>query len=322
MLNTPIKGRFAPTPSGFLHLGNIFSMLLAYLYAKSNGGSIVLRIEDLDPQRCTRERADALAKDLEWLGLDWDEGAYANSDSHNYFQSQRSSIYDSYFTKLLQQDLIYPCFCTRNELHAASAPHLSDGLLLYNGACSRLTKQEQAIKLKLRKPSYRLRVNENPISFQDGHYGWQSYNLAADSGDFIIRRSDGIYAYQLAVVIDDALMGVNQVVRGWDLLSSTPRQLYLYKLLKLPTPTFTHIPLLTAPDGRRLAKRDGDTELRVLKEKIGSSQPIIGYLAFLAGQLAKPEPLTVQDIVKIFNPQKIPTENIVVTGEIPYNRIY
>lgn len=322
MLNTSIKGRFAPTPSGFLHLGNVFSMLLAYLYAKKDNGTILLRIEDLDPQRCTIERADALARDLEWLGLYWDEGAYTDDKHISYFQSQRSSLYDTYFNQLLDKNLAYPCFCSRNELHAASAPHLSDGLMLYAGTCSRLTKDEQNAKLQLRKPSYRLRVNKEPISFIDGHYGPQSHDLTKDSGDFIIRRSDGVYAYQLAVVIDDALMGVNQVVRGCDLLSSTPRQLYLYKLLHLPAPKFIHIPLLTAPDGRRLAKRDGDTELRALKNKIGSPEPILGYLSFLAGQLPKPEPITVTELTKIFDPKKIPRENIVVTGEILYNRSY
>lgn len=313
-----IRGRFAPTPSGFLHLGNVFCSLLAWLYAKSQGGEIVLRIEDLDSMRCPRSNADALAKDLEWLGLYWDEGAYCGSDSETYFQSNRFGIYEPYFYTLLTRRQIFPCFCSRNELHVADAPHLSDGRVIYPGTCRSLSYQQRAEKARLRKPAYRVRVPEETISFVDGHYGPQSFDLARENGDFIVRRSDGVYAYQLAVTIDDGLMGINQVVRGWDLLSSTPLQLLLYRLLDLPAPSFCHIPLLTAADGRRLAKRDGDTELAVLRQRFkGSPEPIIGHLAYLAGQIDKPEPLTAQNLLSLFDPQKLPLHNIIVPAELP-----
>lgn len=311
-----IRGRFAPTPSGFLHLGNVFCSLLAWLYAKAAGGSITLRIEDLDPQRCSKEKADALAHELEWLGLTWDDGAYASANSEHYFQSRRSNIYAEYFAKLKKQGLVYPCFCSRGELHAAEAPHASDGRIIYAGTCRKLTQAEREAKERLRRPAWRVCVTDEPLSFTDEHYGMQTANLSADCGDFILRRSDGVYAYQLAVVIDDALMGITQIVRGADLLSSTPMQLYLYRLLGLTPPTFCHIPLLVDADGRRLAKRDGDLEIGLLRKRFGSPEPIIGLLAYLAGQLEKPEPIKAAELLPLFDAEKIPRENIIVPREL------
>lgn len=305
-------GRFAPTPSGFLHLGNVFCSLLAWLYAKSSGGRIILRVEDLDPQRCSRQKADQLARDLEWLGLEWDEGAYVSENSESYFQSKRSDIYAEYFVQLQEQEFVYPCFCSRSELHAAEAPHLSDGRIIYAGTCRHLTAEQREAKAQRRAPAYRLRVEDKPISFLDGHYGQQSYNLAEGSGDFIVRRSDGVFAYQLAVTIDDALMGITQVVRGCDLLSSTPMQLYIYRLLGFTPPAFCHIPLLVDASGRRLSKRDGDLEIAALRKLYGSPEPIIGLLAFFAGQIARPEPMRAKDLLPIFDAEKIPTKNIAV----------
>ncbi|MDO4178084.1 MAG: tRNA glutamyl-Q(34) synthetase GluQRS [Phascolarctobacterium sp.] len=315
-MSSAVIGRFAPTPSGFLHLGNVFCSLLAWLFAKSQGGKIVLRIEDLDPARCSVEKADRLAKDLAWLGLNWDEGAYVSKNHEDYFQSNRFSIYQKYFAQLEANENIYSCFCSRNELHAANAPHLSDGRFIYAGTCRNLSLAERQEKMQMRKPSYRLKVKDEDISFVDGIYGRMTYNLANESGDFIVRRSDGVYAYQLAVVIDDALMHVNQVVRGSDLLSSTAMQLYLYDLLELKVPSFTHIPLLVAPDGRRLAKRDEDMELDVLRKKLQAPEKIIGWLAFLAGQIHKYEPLKAEDLLHIFDPKKIPQANIIVPQEL------
>lgn len=312
-----IRGRFAPTPSGFLHLGNVFCSLLAWLHAKSQGGSILLRVEDLDVTRCPSKNADQLKADLEWLGLTWDEGAYIDENSQEYFQSKRSAVYEEYFHKLEKQGLVYPCFCSRSELHAAEAPHLSDGRIIYPGTCRSLSAEERTQKAQHRAPAYRLLTKDAPISFTDGHYGPQQHNLAHESGDFIVRRSDGVFAYQLAVVVDDALMGITEVVRGCDLLDSTPMQLYLYELLGFEAPEFFHIPLLTAMDGRRLAKRDGDLEITKLRQHYGSPEPIIGQLAYWAGQLEKPEPVKAQELLPIFDKSKIPTENIRVnTAEL------
>ena len=312
-----LKGRFAPTPSGFIHLGNAFCTLLAWLNAKSQGGSIVLRIEDLDPVRCSRDKADRLAKDLEWLGLYWDEGAYMEGSGDSYFQSERSEIYATYFEKLYAQGDIYPCFCSRNELHAANAPHLSDGRFIYAGTCYGLSPEERLRKAQERRPAYRLHVPNQLVEFEDLLYGQQGFNLATENGDFIVRRSDGVYAYQLAVSIDDALMGITEVVRGWDLLGSTPLQIYLHRLLGFEPPQYMHIPLLVASDGRRLAKRDQDLDLELIRKDYGSSEPLIGYLAYLAGQLERPEPITAQELLKLYNPAKIPRHNIVVPKQLP-----
>lgn len=307
-------GRFAPTPSGFLHLGNVFCSMLAWLYAKSQGGRIVLRIEDLDARRCPRANADALARDLEWLGLEWDEGAYRSPNSDSYFQSNRSEIYATYLQRLAEQKLIYPCFCSRAELHAAEAPHLSDGRVLYPGTCRALTPEQRQAKALRRQPAYRVKVSDAPLNFEDAHYGAQSYRLTEECGDFIVRRSDGVFAYQLAVTVDDALMGITQVVRGCDLLSSTANQLYLYRLLDFKPPVFCHIPLLTDAQGRRLSKRDGDLEVAELRRHCSSPEPLLGFLAHLAGQLERPEPITMRELLPLFKPENIPRHNIQISS--------
>ena len=307
MPNT-ITGRFAPSPSGRMHLGNAFSCLLAWLSARSAGGEIVLRQEDLDPARCRREYADQLEDDLRWLGLDWDRGGSAGGSS--YYQSNRREIYAEYLEQLGAQGLLYPCFCSRGELHAPSAPHASDGTLLYSGACRNLTAAERAERAQLRRPALRIRVPEEEIAFTDGLQGEYRENLARDCGDFILRRSDGVHAYQLAVVVDDALMGVNQVVRGRDLLSSTPRQLWLQELLGLPHPEYYHVPLLLSGDGRRLSKRDGDLDLGAIRASGASPEAVIGRLACWAGLLERPEPVSPRELVPGFSWDKVRREDV------------
>ena len=222
-----VVGRFAPSPSGRLHLGNLACSLLAWLSAKQQGGKIVLRIEDLDAERCPRRYADQLEEDLRWLGLVWDEGGSTGGPHAPYYQSECSGIYLEQYAKLEAQGLVYPCFCSRAQLHAASAPHTSDGNVIYPGTCRDLTSAEIAEKRKQKAPAYRLRVPDEEIVFVDGCMGEHRENLMQDCGDFYLRRADGVFAYQLAVVVDDARMGVTEVVRGSDLLSSTARQLYL-----------------------------------------------------------------------------------------------
>ena len=240
-------GRFAPSPSGRIHLGNISCCLLAWLSARQRGGRIVLRIEDLDTARCPRRYAEQTIEDLRWLGLDWDEGPGAAEPDAPYFQSQRTALYQAALETLEAQGLVYPCFCTRAELHAASAPHREDGQTVYAGTCRNLTPAERAKRAERRSPALRLRVPAEGWGFTDRHMGPCRQRLDLECGDFLLRRSDGMFAYQLAVVVDDAAMGVTEVVRGADLLSSTPRQLYLYHLLGLTPPEFCHAPLLLAP---------------------------------------------------------------------------
>lgn len=303
------RGRFAPSPSGRMHLGNAFCALLAWLSCRAAGGRMVLRIEDLDPQRSRPDYARQLMEDLLWLGLDWDEGGGKGGPAPPYIQSQCGGIYARALAKLGHAGLLYPCFCSRAELHAAEAPHASDGQLLYSGRCRDLTfAQRQALR-GTRRPAIRLRVPPETVRFQDGCQGPQRQNLASACGDFILRRSDGVFAYQLAVVCDDARMGVTQVVRGLDLLPSTARQLYLYQQLGLPAPQFYHIPLLLAPDGRRLSKRDGDLDLGALRLHTSAPQ-LVGRLAWWAGLLPAPEPLAPADLVPLFLWRKVSTQNI------------
>lgn len=298
----PVVGRFAPTPSGRMHLGNVFSCLMAWLSARSAGGRVVLRIEDLDPRAQDRVVADRLMGDLEWLGLEWDEGPY--------WQSERTDIYEEAIRRLDDSGLTYPCFCTRAELHAATAPHASDGTYLYAGTCRNLTPEQIAERSCRRAPATRLRVpdEDDPagtIEFRDLAYGPQKEVLARECGDFLVRRSDGVFAYQLAVVVDDGLMGVNQVVRGRDLLGSCARQAYLARLLGLAAPAYGHVPLLTAPDGRRLSKRDQDLDLGALRQRGVPSRRIIGALAAAAGLAQKGEEASPEELLGRFSWEKI-----------------
>lgn len=302
-------GRFAPSPSGRIHLGNILCCMLAWLSARQKDGRVILRIEDLDTARCPRRYADQMEEDLRWLGLDWDEGPTAGGPDGPYYQSQRTALYQAALEKLEAQGLVYPCFCTRAELHAASAPHREDGQVVYAGTCRRLTPEETAAKMEQRNPALRLAVPDETWSFVDGHMGPYSENLARDCGDFLLRRSDGMFAYQLAVVVDDAAMGVTEVVRGADLLDSTPRQLYLYRLLGLEPPAFFHFPLLLAPDGRRLSKRDADAGLDTLRGRMTAAE-VLGKLAYLGGFNPSAEPRTAETLLADFGWDKVPGKDI------------
>ena len=302
-------GRFAPSPSGRIHLGNILCCLLAWLSARQKGGRVLLRIEDLDAVRCPRRYAEQMEADLQWLGLCWDVGPGKESTDGPYYQSQRAEVYEAALEKLDKMGMVYPCFCTRAELHAASAPHRSDGQTVYPGTCRNLTAAEAAERAKKRSPALRLRVPEEEMIFQDGHMGLQRQRLDTECGDFLLRRSDGLFAYQLAVVVDDAAMGVTEVVRGADLLDSTPRQLLLYRLLGLRAPVFYHFPLLLASDGRRLSKRDADAGLEVLQSR-AAPEEILGKLSYLAGFNPSAAPRSAEALLPDFSWEKVPTEDI------------
>ena len=309
------KGRFAPSPSGRMHLGNLMCSLLAWLSARASGGRVVLRIEDLDAARCPRTYADLLEQDLTWLGLCWDEGGSTGGPDGPYYQSERFEIYKQYYDKLDALGLVYPCFCSRSQLHAASAPHRSDGQVVYAGTCRGLSDEEIARRSLTRAPAFRVQVPDEEIAFTDGHLGRYAENLARDCGDFYLRRADGVFAYQLAVVVDDALMGVTEVVRGSDLLSSTPRQLWLYRELGLTAPQFYHLPLLLAPDGRRLSKRDGDQSLENLRARY-TPQEIIGKLAYVCGLQDTPAPASPQELVPGFSWDKVPKQDILLPEKL------
>lgn len=306
-----MKGRFAPSPSGRMHLGNIASCLVAWLSARSQGGEIVLRLEDLDDRAKNPEAARLIIEDFEWLGLTWDEGPY--------YQSNRSELYTEAIEHLREEGLTYPCFCTRSELHVASAPHASDGTYIYAGTCKNLSSEEVAKRSLERKPATRLSVpKENTaeaiIEFEDLAFGHISENLATECGDFLIQRSDGIVAYQLAVVVDDALMGVTEVVRGCDLLGSVARQMYLQDLLGYGHPTYGHTPLLVAPDGKRLSKREHSLDMEELRKRYSSPEPVLGALAYHLGFIEDASPISAIELIEYFSWNKLRAQhsNIVV----------
>ena len=311
-----MTGRFAPSPTGRMHLGNVFCALLSWLSAKSQGGEWRLRIEDLDPGRSRRDYAMQLQEDLLWLGLPW--------DGEVVWQSERSDIYEHYLKMLQDAGLTYPCFCTRADIMATQAPHETDGRVVYAGTCRGKIPDFYPFNYSPSHPfnaAVRFMVPDEVISFQDGHCGEQQVNLAKHCGDYILRRKDGAWAYQLAVVVDDALMGVTEIVRGRDLLLSTPQQIHLRQTIASFSPFhpfnfspfYYHHPLLVNENGQRLCKRDHSMDLGVLREKHTSPEEIIGYLAFLAGIIPEPTPTLPSDLLPLFDWQKVPTEDIVAT---------
>ena len=268
-------------------MGNLRTALLAWLYARRAGGQFVLRIEDLDLPRVREHSAERMLSDLRWLGLDWDEGPDCGGPYAPYVQSQRLDIYQHYLQRLQEAGLIYPCYCSRAEIaHAASAPQQGvDEGPRYPGTCRKLTQvQRQQHEASGRRPSLRFRVaDERIVSFTDLIAGPMIQHVQQVVGDFIVRRSDGIFAYQFAVVVDDALMHINQIVRGADLLSSTARQILLYEALGFPIPTFAHVPLVLDEQGKRLAKRDQSAGLEPLRTAGATPAQIVGQLAASCG---------------------------------------
>ena len=294
-----VVGRFAPTPSGRMHLGNVFAALVAWLSVRSKNGSLVLRMEDLDTQRTSREFAQILRQDLLWLGLNWDKETPP--------QSQRGEAYQKYFDLMADKALLYPCYCTRSQLHNVNAPHMSDGTYVYAGTCRNLTEAQRATFD--RKPAWRVRVPDRIWTVQDLAQGTYQENLATDCGDFVVRRADGVYVYQLAVTVDDGEAGVTEVVRGQDLLGSAPRQMYLQELFGFPHPSYGHVPMLLAPDGRRLSKRDKDLDLGYLRDHITPEQ-LLGVLAFSAGLIDQKVPLSARELVSEFSWEKLKKDAI------------
>lgn len=294
-----VFGRLAPSPTGCLHIGNAWSFLLAWLSARLAGGKVYLRMEDIDPARSKSEFIDAILKDFDWLGIDY--------DGEIIYQSQRSDIYEHYKEQL--KPFIYPCFCTRKELReAAGAPQVltpSNRLIMpdmgaiYQRACRFLSEAEREKNrnkntcLRLACPPFETSEEQtipqdkfslSPIfSFDDLVLGKQEFNLNDCGGDFALQRSDKVWAYQFVVSIDDMLMGINQVVRGADILTSTPRQLYLFHLLGYGAPDYAHIPLLLDEKGERLAKRHASQSLKNIRQREPNPAPLIQYLCQFLG---------------------------------------
>ena len=300
-------GRFAPSPTGRMHFGNIFTAILSWLSARKTGGRWILRIEDLDPQRSRIEYARQIEADLRWLGLDWDEGGVDGIGSHGpYMQSLRGDIYSEILSRIESTGLTYPCTCTRADIMATQAPHQSDGRVIYKGTCRPAEiPAMRPVPLPLTPHATRIYVPDDEITFTDIVYGRQQVNLARSCGDLILRRADGAWAYQLAVVVDDALMGVNEVVRGSDLLLSAAQQVYLYRLLGLTAPVYAHVPLICNSEGVRLSKRDRSLNMEYLRGHF-SSREIIGRLAHMAGLIPEPSPCPGRELIGIFDWATVP----------------
>ncbi|SDT48153.1 glutamyl-tRNA synthetase [Paenibacillaceae bacterium GAS479] len=312
-----VTGRFAPTPSGLMHLGNARTALLAWLQIRSKGGSFILRMEDIDGPRSRLEYAEAALRDLRWLGLDWDEGPDIGGSRGPYTQSERLSFYKEALRKLEEQNLLYPCYCSRAELATvASAPHgLSSEGPAYPGTCRELSSEQRQERSAVKEPALRLAVPADRIvRFEDACAGSQTTAPGA-GGDFVVRRADGIFSYQLAVTVDDALMGVTDVLRGSDLLDSTPRQLLLFEALGWKPPRYSHVPLLLGPDGKRLAKRHGGISLAAIREAGASPQQAVGLLASWSGLLHRAEPVTPEELLAEFREQDLPRDSIIVREE-------
>lgn len=296
----PADGRFAPSPTGRLHLGSLRTALVAWLFARSQGARFLLRVEDLDPQRSRRELEQAQIQDLRAIGIDWDGPVVR--------QSERGELYERALEQLHAGGRVYPCFCTRNEIRqAASAPHgdLPEGA--YPGTCLQLSRAERAERLAAGRPyALRVRAGGQRIEFADRLLGPQVGRV----DDFVVRRADGVFAYQLAVVVDDAAQGVGEVVRGADLADSTSRQILLARWLGLPVPSYAHVPLVLGPDGRRLAKRHGATTLASLSSGGDSAAGVLGWLARSLGMSSGPGVCSAADLLHDFDPERVPREPV------------
>ena len=287
-----IVGRFAPSPTGRMHAGNIFAALMSWLVVKKQGGKIILRIDDLDVERSKASYADKVMGDFELLGLTWDEGPF--------WQQGNDERYAEAYGAIAKRGLVYPCFCTRADLRASSAPHRGEKAV-YAGTCRRLSKEDVALKSQLRNPSWRIEVPEKEYALVDMIQGPYSQVLSRDCGDFVIRRSDGLFAYQLATVVDDADQGVNCIVRGMDLLVSTPQQLFLQEMLGFEAPSYAHIPLIVGEKDRRLSKRDRDAGMEELLARFKTPERVLGHIAFLAGIHAEDEAASSLELLNEFD---------------------
>jgi glutamyl-tRNA synthetase len=299
-----IVGRLAPSPTGAQHIGNARTYLIAWLSARSQGGTVRLRIEDIDSPRVKPQATQQALDDLRWLGLDWNESPV--------IQSERIPLYQEALQSLQHKELVYPCTCTRSDVaSAASAPHAEHEGPTYPGTCAwRCVADAKDLTRHGLPFAWRFRVRESP-TFTDRFAGPQQIDLARLGGDFVVWKAAGTPAYQLAVVVDDAAMGVTEVIRGDDLIPSTPRQLLLYQALGITPPTFAHVPMVVGEDGRRLAKRHGDTRLATLREAGVRPEALIGLLAWSCGWIQKPEARWPRELLPLFRLETIPHEPLV-----------
>lgn len=319
--SSKIRGRLAPSPTGALHLGNIRTFMITWLLARSRGGQLVMRIEDLDHPKNKPGAVEGMISDLRWLGFDWDEGfGSGRDDDCDYIQSRRVERYAAALERLIQLNLVYPCTCSRRDVEAGlSAPH-SDEALFYEGRCRDRYPDFAAAQAALpssRVPAWRFKVPANEtVRFTDGFCGEYSQVTADVSGDFVLARHPQGAGYMLAVVVDDDAMGINQVVRGDDLLAATPRQILICRALGLEQPEYIHLPLVVGGDGRRLAKRHGDTRVASYREAGIPANRIIGALAASCGWAEEGEEISLPALLPRFDLGLLPHEPFAWSDEL------
>lgn len=315
-----LVGRLAPSPTGAQHVGNARTYLLAWLSIRSRGGTMILRMEDIDSPRVRAGAAQEAIDDLRWLGLDWDEGPDIGGPAAPYVQTERTSLYFDSLEKLKRADRIYPCTCTRTDVaSAASAPHVGQEGPIYPGTCA--NRRASDAELLVEPFCWRMRTSDRTIRFVDEVRGEEQANVARELGDFVVCKSDGSPAYQLAVMVDDHAMGVTEVVRGDDLVASTFRQLELYEFFGWSPPSFAHVPLVVGTDGRRLAKRHGDTRLSTIRNLRVSAEELVGYLAESCGLQPSPDACPPESLVADFAISSIPKQRYVFDLQVFLDRI-
>lgn len=311
-MSNHVRGRYAPSPTGELHLGNVRTALVAWLGTRAANGTFVMRVEDLDPPRIIPGAEERLLEDLRWLGMDWDEGPDVGGPYGPYRQSERYPVFREALAKLRAAGRLYGCTCSRADLkRLASAPHAGEEGPVYPGIC-----REKDLELELasepdpkqRSAALRFQVAPGEVCFDDLIAGRFCQDVEHQVGDFVVRRADGLYAYQLAVVVDDGAMAINQVVRGYDLLDSTPRQMQLLEALGLPIPTYAHVPLVLNAQGERLAKRDMATSIRQMREAGVRAEAIVGVLGYSLGLIETPEPCRLQELIAAFDWHRVSRE--------------
>ena len=315
-----MRGRLAPSPTGALHLGNARTFMIAWLRARAAGGQLILRMEDLDHPKNKPGAANAALDDLRWLGLDWDEGPDTGGPHAPYTQTERKARYAAALRTLRRQGLAYPCTCTRRDVEAGqSAPHAEDGLY-YPGTCRGRHPDYAAAARALppgRLPAWRFAAPPGEtVRFDDVFAGAVGQDVSEACGDFVLARDPDGAGYMLAVVVDDAAMGITEVVRGDDLLPATPRQLLLYRALGLTPPAFLHVPLVVSEDGRRLAKRHGDTRIAALRAAGAPPEKIVGLLAWWCGWAAYGEHIALRDLLPRFDLALLPPAPAVLTPQV------
>lgn len=298
------RTRFAPSPTGRMHLGNLWIAFLNWLWTRQQGGTIILRMEDIDKDRCHPSYAEGILKDLAWMGLDYDEGPEGTYAYGSTVQSRRYDIYGKILSEMEKKGHIYPCYCSRSRIHQVlSAPHEGENRPVYDGHCRNLSEKER--KAMTKPPCWRVAMEEGNTTFSDLFFGNVTRHLKKGADDFVIRRADGLVAYQLAVSIDDGAMGVTHVFRGNDLLDSTPYQVFLMEKLGYQPPVYGHLPLLTDKKGIRLSKRQQGITIEELRNRGYSPEDLMGLLLHLAGGLPDMRPVTRKEAVENFPFEKL-----------------